>query len=266
MIPREDVASDPAPAEGEFDLAKFEREFWEEYEESKRKSRPATDLGIYCDQHLGTEMVRSRSHGLAGEYDYGEPKADVWVTDYWRCQQNGCVRCYDASRGYFAFSRIMGSRIQLDTPGQKRCGKHPERPVMYVGKDGNGRRIFCPFYKCGERGEMIAEIVVETPVEVPHAEPKASNQEMQWAEERSVFESFVTAAGLVINEGSIQCGQPPQPDIRCVCSGELRWFELSQIVNEEVKKATDPKRSRGHGISFSQAAPFVRLLDPILVT
>ena len=119
MIPRDDVASDPAPAEGEL---------CEEYEESKRKSRPATDLRIYCDQHLGTEMVRSRSYGLAGEYDNGEPKADVWVMDYWRCRQPGCVRCYDATLGYFASSRNMGSRIQ--EYGQPHSARHARAEAL----------------------------------------------------------------------------------------------------------------------------------------
>jgi hypothetical protein len=166
MNPREDVASDSAPADCELDLADLKRKISEACEESKRKSRPGADLRIYCDRHLGTEMVRSRSYGLAREYDYGEPKADVWVMDYWRCQQPGCDRCYDASvTGYFSKARTMGSRIQCDTPGQKRCGQHDFKgPAMYIGKVGHGRRLFCPFYKCGEQGEVIAEIVIDSQV------------------------------------------------------------------------------------------------------
>ncbi len=196
MNSREDVTSDSASADCELDLSDLEREIWEAWKESKRKSRPATDLRIYCDRHLGTEMVRSRSYGLAGEYDYGEPKADVWVMDYWRCQQPGCDRCYDAAViGYFSKARTMGGQIQYDTPGQKRCRQHDFKgPAMYIGKAGHGRQFFCPFYKCGEPGEVIAEIVIDSQVGLPHAEPKTSNQERQWAEEREVFESFVTAA------------------------------------------------------------------------
>ena len=210
MNSREDVTSDSGSADCELDLTDLEREIWEACEESKRKSRPATDLRIYCDRHLGTEMVRGRSIGLGGEYDFGESKADVGVMDYWRCQQPGCERCYDASvTGYFSKARIMGSQIRPDTPGQKRCGQHGFiGPAMYIGKVGHGRRLFCPFYKCGEQGEVIAETVIDSQVGLPHAEPKTSNQEMQRAEEREIFASFVTAAGLVIDESSIECGQP----------------------------------------------------------
>ena len=51
MIPRDDVASDPAPTEAELDLAEMEKAIFEGHEESERKKRPATDLRIYCDQH-----------------------------------------------------------------------------------------------------------------------------------------------------------------------------------------------------------------------
>lgn len=166
----DDAASDPDLAQGELDLADLERGISEAWEEKKRRSRPATDLRIYCDRHPGTEMVRSRSYGLAGEYDYGEPKADVWVMDYWRCQQPGCDRCYDAAFfGYFSKARMMGGQIQYDTPGQKRCGKHGFKgPTKYIGKVGHGLQLFCPFYKCGEAGEVIAEIVIDSQVNLPY--------------------------------------------------------------------------------------------------
>ena len=79
-------------------------------------------------------------------------------------------------------------------------------------------------------------------------------------EEMSVFNSFAIASPLAIDEGSAVNAFPPYPDIRCTISGQLHWFELGQIISEEVAEKTNARRRRiGGGFSFSQEGSFVEI-------
>ena len=225
--------------------------------EEQRKSLPSPILEVYCDQHLGVKMVRAVSWGLG---QYGEASADVNRLDFWRCPESGCDRCYHPMMfGYFRHKGEMGSRIEANSGKQRRCGRHVETPFLYIGKVNQGRQFLCPFYKCHERGDWVSAVVVDEEIAVQEdlfAGLSKTEREM------SVFRSFAVASGLAIDEGSAVNAVPRHPDIRCTISGQLYWFELGQIISEEVAAKINPKRRNvDSGFSFSQEHPFVEIIQ-----
>lgn len=50
--------------------------------------------------------------------------------------------------------------------------------------------------------------------------------------ELSIFRAFTEAAGLAVPPESIQSQSPPAPDVRCVVSGDLRFFELTRAADQ----------------------------------
>ncbi len=58
--------------------------------------------------------------------------------------------------------------------------------------------------------------------------------EWQKEHERRVFAAFVDAAGLPVEKRSIQSPEEPAPDISCVISGKVRYFELTRIVDPKI--------------------------------
>jgi hypothetical protein len=134
---------------------------------------------------------------------------------------------------------------------------------MYLGKDGEGRRYKCPYYKCGEMGPVVAVSVVDEEVQLP-PDPLANlkSAERKRALEMLVFLSFAPASGLLIDEGSAENRDPDYPDILCMISGQKYWFELGHIINETVAEKLNPNRRRPEGgFSYDQEKPFVDIVS-----
>jgi hypothetical protein len=244
-------------------LASIKASFGEE----QRKSRTDYSKSVFCDKHLGIQMRLAASHSLNeyGAYKFGDTSADVNHLDYWKCPKADCDRCYQPTMfGYYSFGGEMGSRAILNPTEQRRCGAHPETPFMYVGKVGPGRRYLCPFYKCDRQGDEVQSVAVDEEVETTK-DPLAglSKADRQRAEEMAVFNSFVGASGMILDKGSAVSGNADkkEPDIRCTISGKLHWFELGEIISEEVAAKISPNRkTMDSGFSFSQEAPFVKVV------
>lgn len=165
--------------------------------------------------------------------------------------------------GYFVFSGEMGSRIQPNPAKQPRCGHHVETPFLYIAKTGPGRQFLCPFYKCKEKGDVVANVVNDEEVALP-ADPLAgrSKVQVQEAREMSIFQAFVVAAELPLDHGTARNAKPPFPDIGCTVSGKPHWFELGEIIPREVAEKVNPKRRAvGGGFSISQDSPFTQVVE-----
>jgi hypothetical protein len=79
--------------------------------------------------------------------------------------------------------------------------------------------------------------------------------------EWTTFENFYQAASLDIRPSSVRACDPPGPDIYCVLAGAPCFFELGQIVMQEVaKNASIAAKSDGvHAGSVSTADPMLNL-------
>ena len=76
-----------------------------------------------------------------------------------------------------------------------------------------------------------------------------------------MFQSFACASGLPIDAGSAENHEPDYPDILCTISGQRYWFELGQIIHEEVAEKVNPMRRKlDGGFSYDQEQPFVDLV------
>ena len=171
-------------------------------------------------------------------------------------------RCYEPNMfGYFWCGSEMGSRIEQNSTKQPR-GNREGLPFLYIGKVGNGRRFLCPLYKCHEQGEDVALSAIDEEVAIPEDPLSAlGKEERKRAKEMAVFKSFASASGIGVDEGSAKNHLPNAPDIRCTISGLSRFFELGEIINEEVAAKINPKRqASAPGFSFSQEIPFVEII------
>ena len=141
-------------------------------------------------------------------------------------------------------------------------GNHPGQPFMYIGKFGEGRRFMCPFYMCNEQGPEVAQAVADEEVEPPRdLLPEMKYPEEKRRLEMSVFQSFAEMSGLPIDQNSAENKDPDYPDILCTISGQKYWFELAQIVNEEVAEKVNSKRRKlDGGFSYNQEKPFVNII------
>ncbi len=229
----------------------------ESLEEERRKERPDYSNTVYCDRHLGVKMLLASSWSSV---EYGDTSVNANTNLLWFCPKPDCDRCYEPLMfGYHVKER--GQRLKTDGKKQPR-GNHPELPFMYIGKIGEGRRYKCPLYKCGEQGAVIAESVVDEEVQLP-PDPFANLNiaEKKRAVEMLVFQSFAPSSGLPIDEGSAENRDPHYPDILCTISGQRYWFELGQIIHEEMAQKVNPKRRKlDSGFSYDQEGPFVDLV------
>ena len=134
---------------------------------------------------------------------------------------------------------------------------------MYIGKVGEGRRFLCPFYKCDGQGPEVAASVVDEDVETPtNPLDDLRGDERKRAVEMSVFQSFASVCGLPIDKGSHENGAQYYPDIGCTIAGQRYWFELGQIINEEVAEKLNPKRRKPEGgFSYDQESSFAKLVS-----
>jgi hypothetical protein len=226
-------------------------------EEERRKAHPDYLKTVYCEKHLGVKMLLTRS---SSSVEYSDTGVDVNTRFAWHCPKPGCNRSYDPLIfGYHVHEQ--GHRPQIDEKKQPRCN-HPEVPFMYIGRVGDGRRYMCPLYKCDEEGPVVAESVVDEEVHLP-PDPlaKVKGDERKRTVEMLVFRLFASVSGLSIDEGSPENRNPDYPDILCTVSGQKHWFDLGQIIHEEVAEKLNPKRRRLEGgFSYDQEVPFVDLI------
>ena len=226
-------------------------------EEEERKESPDYRNIVYCDRHVGVKMVLTDSWF---SIEYAENLVDINPRLLWRCPKPGCDRHYDPTMfGYHV--NQPGYRLDQYTKTQPR-GNHPGRPFMYIGKLGEGRRFKCPYYKCEEQGPIVAGAVVDEDVEPQPPDPLMSlkKAERKRAAELSIFRSFASVCGLPIDEGSPENHKPDYPDILCTIAGQRYWFELGQIIHEEVAEKLNPKRrTLDGGFSYDREEPFLEL-------
>jgi len=157
----------------------FDIEDW--MEEERRKERPDYRNTVYCDRHLGVQMVLATSWGSV---EWGDTSVDTNPKLLWRCPKPNCDRHYEPTMfGY----HINEQGRRLDGGRQPR-GNHPGLPFMYIAKFGEGRRYRCPLYKCQEEGPVVAEAVTDEEVHLP-PDPLANlkSAEKKRAVEMQVF-------------------------------------------------------------------------------
>ncbi|MCW5983572.1 MAG: hypothetical protein KIT09_36110 [Bryobacteraceae bacterium] len=236
-------------------------EISEALREEERKSQPSPSLEVYCDQHLSVTMVHAVTWLLA---EYGESAADVNPLIFWRCPKVGCQRCYHPTKfGYFSRSSNMESRIQVNTTKQERCLTHEAEPFMYIGRVQQSRQFLCPFYRCNERGSLVAAFVVDEAIACPDDSlvglKKAARKR---SIEMTTFRSFAAASGIALDGDSAVNVDPPHPDILCTISGKWYWFELGQIISQKVAAQVSPSRKLLEGgFSFSQEMAFIEIVN-----
>jgi len=235
-------------------LAEIERYM----EEERRKERPDYRNAVYCDKHLGVKMRLATSWG---SHEYGDTWADVNPNLLWYCPKADCDRHYEPTMFGYHINE-PGRRLQTHGPKQPR-GNHPGVPFMFIAKEGEGRRYKCPYYKCDEQGPVVAVSVVDEEVQLlSNPLDNLKSSERKRALEILVFQSFALACGLPIDEGSPQNGAQYYPDISCTISGQRYWFELGQIINEEVAEKLNPNRRKQEGgFSYDQEKPFVERVN-----
>ena len=91
--------------------------------------------------------------------------------------------------------------------------------------------------------------------------PSSDKKEL---DEMEIFCTFAEAARLNAEPDSMRSEKPPKPDIGCRIAGELTFFELGRIVDENVAKAFYPAFRSG-GVSAATAydplAPLIRMFQ-----
>jgi hypothetical protein len=228
-------------------------------QEARRKERPDYHNIVYCDRHLGVPM-RLEILWFQNEYQLEGLYADFNPLRVWRCTKPECDRFYEPTMfGYHANN--SGDRLNSGNDTQPR-GNHAGLPFMYIAKTDSGRRYKCPYYKCVEQGPIVAASTADEEVNLaidPLA--KLKKVERQCAEEMRVFQEFALAAGLRVEGGSPENKEPPHPDILCSILGQKHWFELGQIIHEDVANRFNSKRPKPvGGFSVSQDKPFLELI------
>ena len=85
--------------------------------------------------------------------------------------------------------------------------------------------------------------------------------------EWKTFRAFAIASGLDIDPRSVEtcdpnAAAPPLPDVRCLVSGELEYFELGEVTEEDLaRKASIALKNRlsVYGGAVSQRQPLARI-------
>jgi hypothetical protein len=81
--------------------------------------------------------------------------------------------------------------------------------------------------------------------------------------EISVFRAFakvVKITGVEIDPATIENKEPPGPDIKCLVNGRRYFFELSQILDEDLARDignSEKKRIDSDGAWFSEEEPLI---------
>lgn len=85
--------------------------------------------------------------------------------------------------------------------------------------------------------------------------------------EWKTFRAFVQTSGLDIDPRSIEmcdpnAASPPLPDVRCLVSGQLEYFELGEVTDESVARTASiamKNRQGVYGGFMSQRKPLIRI-------
>jgi hypothetical protein len=85
--------------------------------------------------------------------------------------------------------------------------------------------------------------------------------------EWKTFRAFVQASGLDIDPRCIEmcdpnAAAPPLPDVRCLASGQLEYFELGEVTDESVARTASiamKNRQSVYGGFMSQRKPLIRI-------
>jgi len=85
--------------------------------------------------------------------------------------------------------------------------------------------------------------------------------------EWKTFRAFATASGLDIDLRSIEmcdpnAAAPPMPDVNCLVSGELVYFELGEVTGENLARTASialKNRQKIFGGAVSQRQPLIRI-------
>lgn len=82
------------------------------------------------------------------------------------------------------------------------------------------------------------------------------------AREKTIFERFTKAAGLRVENGSVQSDRPPKPDISCRIAQATHHFELGEVTDQGLaaRLAQALRDMKITGGFFSQDKPLVDLL------
>ena len=110
-------------------------------------------------------------------------------------------------------------------------------------------------------GEFASWLAMQPPAIRDRAYKDLSSDRRKIFIEWKTFESFYKAAGLSIRTSTVRACDPPEPDIYCELSGRPFYFELGQIVMQEVaRNASLAVKTEGvHGGPVSTAKPMLDL-------
>jgi class 3 adenylate cyclase len=81
--------------------------------------------------------------------------------------------------------------------------------------------------------------------------------------ELRAFEGFVRASGLPVDPTSVECLDPPAPDIRCMLSASPYLFELGEVTDEGLARGYSHSLRTGEitGGFFSQSEPLEYMIS-----
>ncbi len=81
-------------------------------------------------------------------------------------------------------------------------------------------------------------------------------------EELDVFDAFAIASSVTVDPQSRANAPAPEPDIRSTIGGVLHYFELGEITDQPVARATADalKHDEPRGTAFSQTEPFTYII------
>jgi hypothetical protein len=76
--------------------------------------------------------------------------------------------------------------------------------------------------------------------------------------EREIFTTCTEVAKLNVEADSVKSEKPPRPDISCIISGHRHYFELTEIVDEELAEVESPNsKTVKTGCAFSHDVPLL---------
>lgn len=116
--------------------------------------------------------------------------------------------------------------------------------------------------------EELVRLVIEEPRAKDSKAKKValwnslSSEQKQQTAESLVFISFATATDLLADPFMHDNESPPRPDIRTSIDGQDYYFELGEIVDEDLAKNIARSRKLGlvSGCRLSQVDPLVKML------
>jgi hypothetical protein len=84
-----------------------------------------------------------------------------------------------------------------------------------------------------------------------------SSDERKRMSELRVFLDFAEAAHLPIQHGTVQCFEPPHPDLGCEMDGALHFFELGEVTDSDVARRRSQllREMKPLGGCFNQEKP-----------